>query len=78
MLMASLETSQLFDTCTSLARSILNEPKKIAMNVTQQDDESVECFAQDFQIVSSIRNSKRVYDSQKNPLDNSSAFVGYI
>ena len=59
MLMASLETSQLFDTCTSLARSILNEPKKIAMNVTQQDDESVECLAQDFQIVSSASSGTR-------------------
>ena len=59
MLMASLETSQLFDTCTSLARSILNEPKKIAMNVTQQDDESVECLAQDFQIVSSAPSGTR-------------------
>ena len=57
MPMAYLQTSRLFDTLEDIKISILDEPKKFSTNVTQQD----------FQIVSSIRNSKRVWLTKKVP-----------
>ena len=61
----NLDMLRLFDTLEYIQISNLDEPKIFSTNVTQQDDESVECLAQDLQIVSSVRNSKREFSSGK-------------